>query len=353
MAAGENYRPTPTESPTVVTPEHNDVISADNYDRLFPTDNLRMQEDPIIDIQYSPAGKYIIAARESGLYVYDAKNYSLFKMIPLIGMRKPAQMANKPDLAIQPNGELIAVLTEDNVQVLSWYSGDTIWTHEGPYADGVFSPDGQTLVLIVPATPERNTEFSMFEFWSSTSWTLIRQFEGQPFATWDPVYSADGSLLVVGGAGIKVYTSDGQWITTTFGSDVSAGYTLDVAVSPVDNLIAELSISEAYLRIWRFPKSGYPVLSRRITLPDWVFDGELAFSPYGTRLAVGVNDRVILYDTSSWNQVPLDDSVFDNPTSDPGFVTGLIWSPDGATLLGFSNTGVLRVWNALNGEVVK
>lgn len=65
-----------------------------------------------------------------------------------------------------------------------------------------------------------------------------------------------------------------------------------------------------------------------------------AFSPDGQILAVSSGDRVILWETQSWQEVA------SLPASDP---TGLAFSPDGKILTTFSHSGPVQLWGVVEG----
>ncbi|MGK0521220.1 MAG: serine/threonine protein kinase/WD40 repeat protein [Planctomycetota bacterium] len=82
----------------------------------------------------------------------------------------------------------------------------------------------------------------------------------------------------------------------------------------------------------------------------------LAFSPDGTRLAIGCNDgRVVLLETDYF-EVVLQFAAVDAPTPQPprdrpsAYVNALVWTPDGSSLITAGGDGVLRVWSTWEAE---
>ena len=66
-----------------------------------------------------------------------------------------------------------------------------------------------------------------------------------------------------------------------------------------------------------------------------------AFSPDGQILAASSGDRVILWETQSWQEVA------SFPASEP---TGLVFSPDGTILTTYTHSGPVQLWGVVEGQ---
>jgi WD40 repeat protein len=65
-----------------------------------------------------------------------------------------------------------------------------------------------------------------------------------------------------------------------------------------------------------------------------------AFSPDGTRLAVGSQDRMIhIFDTRDWRESLI-------LRGHTGNITSVEWTPDGRKLVSASHDSTLRIWDA-------
>ena len=70
----------------------------------------------------------------------------------------------------------------------------------------------------------------------------------------------------------------------------------------------------------------------------------LAFSPDGRRLAVGVGNGAVLFETEGWRELR-------RLEGHPDALLSLAWSPDGATLAGGGMEGTIAVWDVQGGAV--
>jgi WD40 repeat protein/serine/threonine protein kinase len=184
----------------------------------------------------------------------------------------------------------------------------TLGPELGAVHDLAFSPDGRSIVTAA-AADARSQEVAAVKIWDVANGREIRTLEGIPAGV------------------VKVaYSGDGRWLATAENGDVQGTRT-------------------GRLRLWE-AETGRQV--RMIETPSGMV-GALAISPDSTRIAVAV-------DYINGESVPV--KVWEIATGrewfefegHSGSVTGLAFSPDGARIATSSLDGMVKLWDATEGE---
>jgi len=217
-----------------------------------------------------------------GIYIYDAENLKQLDFIP-----------GGPNAAFSPDWSLLASASGSTVTLLH-LSDQTevnhLETEQGSVGRLLFSPDGRNLVsLVQPPGDEVYTQ--ILDLWGVS----------------------DGKLL-------------GTW---------QAGAMPDLAFTPDSKILyAWNPVRMAAIHRWQIP-SGSP-------LPDLEdLPSALAFSSDG-RLMVSAgsstgNTDILIERISGGTQIH-------QLTWDHGYITKLLFSPDGSLLSAFSSDGLVKVW---------
>ena len=257
-------------------------------------------------------------------------------------------------LAYSPSGSLLAVATAGAIILVNPRSGAVLARAKPPRGGGVqiggpgagigglaFSPDGRELAT---------NDITGVALWSVPS-LHERQLAHYPGVGTSFVFTHDGGELLVGGGddnAFNVYALRSgrllkRVVVGPLGRNGSVGDTL-LALSPdgselavgytVDNSDGGVAIFNT--RSW---SSLY-----EIALVHNVAISSLAFSPEGTRLAIGAADGT----SGVWSLANHEQVVaYDGPTAE---VTSMDFTPGGQAVIAGAADGTMRLWRALGVE---
>ncbi len=289
---------------------------------------------------YSPAGNEIAEATCTGtLRLLDPATATV-----LHSVRLAPQISA---LAYSPDGSSLAAGTSEGVTIIDAVSGAvSAKLHMSATPSSVaFSADGHLLAA------DSASAVTVWSLPSMQARTLARDSsEGGNL-----VFSRDGKLLIVGGTAgaVNVYdTSSGQLAHQILAPDVGTHAHEETGTWPE---VVALNPNGSKLAV------GYPTdetgtgaisiydvgtwkLRLQVTTIPEVEISALAFSPDGTRLAIGAEDGTAgVWSVATGQQLVS----YDGPTA---AVTSMAFAPNGRTLLATSNDGIGRIWRALGAE---
>ena len=324
----ETPQPTPTYlSITPVLqgtqlPEHGDIITVENIDRLTLLSSLG-KGNPT-DVIYTPDGKYFVISTSEGLYFYNPVDYTFIHFIDT----QTAVM----DITVSPDSQRIAAAVTNEIllyQISNWQLLLSIKVE----ADSLdFSPDGKMIALGI------NSEIGGVQFRDVETGNVIKTF-GDRQAVWTVKISPKGDAIATGGYSSIIWSLDGS-ILDQFGPYISGGHTASISFSPDGDLLAEGS--DYYLKIWRVLDNGRVLNYREIDLSQYdnasIFD--VAISPDGKSVAATLSSGVGVWNLSTGQ------CVFYSAV-ESGFASynSLAWSPDSSTVAVASNQKGVELWS--------
>ena len=352
--------PNPAETDSIAPP--NDVSDTVDISGYTTTGNLpkgvkmRIGKGTLLDMQYTPDGKYLKVTSSIGSWLYDTETYQE------VGMRALPQTINggrywslTPHVAISSDGLTSAVEGADRTIYLSDIETNTrLHTIVNPIAPKQrddplsFSPDGKTLVTI--------SDYRLY-LWDvetgSLRHTVTERYDSgtnysQRFSNKLYCFSPDSAILAVFG-----YPATRLWDVETGSlrhSFVGENYNhnLSMSFSPDGKTFAAAGIDGSVgnqIRFWDVETGTFLrsiEVDRSASADEHVIS--MAFSPDGKRFAAAhAGGHISLW--SALSGLPL--RVIDEVTNSiaPSIAIRLVFSPDGKTLAGHMEDGTLRLWN--------
>jgi WD40 repeat protein len=300
---------------------------------------LAGHETTVYGPTFSPDGTRLITQSAEGV----------FKLWDVTHSRELFSLAGSPGPvggpAFSPDGLYLATgHTDGNVLIWERATGQlrfTLPAHDGFVVDLAFSDDGTRL-----ATAS----------WDSTAkvWSVAEIVAGgtpEPVImtghadrVWRVGFTPDGSRLATGSVDetAKIWdVRSGELLATVTGLDeVGNGRIAALEISPDGKRLA-IGAPDATVKIWDLTTTATTIDQPVLTIPiDTNFINDVAFSPDGSRLAVGHETSVIVWDISGTEGLVLFELL-----EHSGSTVAVDFSPDGRRLASASFDGTVKVWD--------
>ncbi len=237
-------------------------------------------------------------------------------------------------VAYSPDGKRLATIGKDGT-VIVWGSttGRELLNLPGatPLEDSygpqrlAFSPDGTLLA---------SSDSNLVKVWDSASGKALRTLTGHTAEVWAVAFSRDGKRLATGGvdAAVQVWeVATGRLLRTLSGHTDA----IELLTFSPDGIRLASASDDGTLKVWDSVAGGliFELASPPISV---------AFSPDGTRLAVGAPAGVRVLDSISGQDL----------LTIPAGTGAFVFSPDWARLVTISEGTEARVWDARTGQVL-
>jgi WD40 repeat protein len=309
--------------------------------------DLQVEGLPLRTLVFAPHGQRLYAASTDGIRTWDLTTQS-------VAQSAINHLAVGQVISFSPDGKRLATLNEEEVIILDASNGVQLQSLPGEYYAAI-SPDWSLLAAVAPDDPQTLLLYDL-----ASRVVVHRMFRGEQQAVHEMFFSPDGQVLaqlefasegslllwdtqngsllysLQEAYSFLAFTPDGQSFTAV-GTDTGEDPTRvslqfwDVASGMKTE---SLPLGQAII------DAGYYSAEK-----DTVINS-LAFSPDGSRMAVGINKLITLWDRSGtllW--VTEDDTYL-------GFCY-LTFSPDGSVLaVGNNPLNPLILLNATNGKIL-
>ena len=345
--------PDPAEADSIAPP--NDVSDAVDISGYTTTGSLpegaktRIGKGTLLDMQYTPDGKYLKVSSSIGRQIYDAETYQALGMQafpkPIIGERTATDITKY--VVISPDGTTVARQTENRRLIHLWdVETDTpLHTIAGNpnLRDYLlsFSPDGKKLVI---------GNGSAAYLWDVERGNLLHTFEdtySQSYYSKNYCFSPDGTMLALGNPShIRLWDVERGNLLHTFVQRVN--YRHSIAFSP-DGKTLVTGVTDGNLgdmiHVWDVETGTFlRNLNKRERTDGGGAVYSLAFSPDGRTLAGGqIDGKISLWSVGTGASLRATPAVANSIGSHP--ILNLAFSSDGETLAAGVEDGTLHLYD--------
>jgi eukaryotic-like serine/threonine-protein kinase len=285
------------------------------------------------DLQFTPDGKTLIAATNSGIKAWEV---SSGKILFNLSEASPAL-----SIAVSPDGKLFAHGGVDfAVYIYETGTGkpvSRIARHEATINQIVFSPDNK---LIASASSDRTVRFFNVE-----SGAEIQNLKAHLSDAWSIAFSPDGKFIATSGTDFKAFLWDTAEVMKTSSFDFAFGTYIGWSAISADRTKVALTynvlkgFSEQIVWDIAAKKKIVGFSNERIESG--------AFSRDGAILATGHPNGEIAF----WNSVS--GAEIRRFKAHDGAVNACAFSPDGNRLVSGSHDGAVKIWNIDEASLIR
>ena len=297
------------------------------------------ESEEILGIDFSPDGKYLVAAGENGgaIHVWDWQNKKLVHT--LVKARGAYTGLVAEPIRYSPDGHLLAAchsLALGDVVVRIWDTGTWEIVHDitNPQKGGGcsaigFTPDGKSLIQVLDRLPEFPGDTLII--YSTDTWQPVWGLRTVPFQLGALAISPDGKFIALGG---RLY----DFSPTAAGLSVVEA-TKEMFKRKIQRQIAIVDMAQRAI-----------IRTIPVTKMNELSVGRLAWSPDGANITIAGAGAVEVFDVHTGKQV-----AGELLESAEMFVR---YTPDGKYLLESDNDGLgnglgVKIWDGLRRKLLQ
>jgi WD40 repeat protein len=305
---------------------------------------LPEQVHPVRALSFSPDKKSLAVARANHLFLHDAGSGNLLRTL-IDPQLKPLQTAQRTiidSLAYSPDGKLLASGAFREIVVWNVSTGEIV-RRLSEFNDRVvalaFSPDGKWIATGGGA-PTEEGEIKLFE--AATGKLILNIKNGHSDTVYGVAFSSDGKKLATCGADkfVKVFETPGGKFLKSF--EGHTNQVLDVAWKADGKLLVSVGADNA-IKVWDYQKGEqvrtFGNHAKQIT--------RIVFKGRTSEIATCSGDQTVRF----WNVDTGSNGLTIGGSQDYLYALGM--SADGKIVASGGEEGVVRLYNAANGQLLK
>jgi WD40 repeat protein len=313
-------------------------------------ETLAGHEGPLQSAAFSADGSQIVTTSEDNTTRIWRPEFNISKTIKGEPIRAGADVLPITGENFSPDGsKLLAVEHEDAVvwDVRTAKQLGLVDIDEASVETAIYTPDGKQILMLVTDLSDHDKPVSTLQLWDSASYkqvsTIYKVDRDRDLKLIG--YSHDGASILLNNIKTVIVLNAATGAEShriTQDEDIGV-----VALSPDDKRLANVGMTKHVAHILDLEK-GAEVFQIQVKAASPEIIRSIEFSPDGKRLLVSHAGYSVVWDADSG------DTITElHGHSNRSVVTVSRFSPDGSRIVTAATDNTARVWDAVNGELIK